>query len=106
MTERDLKDLLTQSHVSRRGFLAAAGLTGVSAFLAACSSGGSATTAPTAAPTAAASAAPPASASAAASAAPSASAAAAEPSYAVEDQLIMYNWSRVHLPGQHRQVQG
>ncbi len=98
MTERDLKELLTQSHVSRRGFLAAAGLTGVSAAIAACTSGGSATSAPTAAPTAAASATAAPSASAAASAAPSASAAAVEPSYAVEDQLIMYNWSEYVSP--------
>ncbi len=95
MTERDLQEMLTRSTVSRRGFLAAAGLTGVSAALAACSSGGapataaaSATAAPSAAP---ASAAPSAAASAAASA-------AVEPSYAVEDELIMYNWSEYVSP--------
>jgi spermidine/putrescine transport system substrate-binding protein len=92
MTERDLKELLTQSSVSRRGFLAAAGLTGVSAAMAACTSGGSATSAPTAAATPAASAASVAPATAAASEAP-ASVAAVEPSYAVEDELIMYNWA-------------
>ena len=106
VTERDLKDLLTQSNVSRRGFLAAAGLTGVSAFLAACSSGGSATTAPTAAPTAAASAAPPASASAAASAAPSASARRRRAVLRRRRPADHVQLVAVHLPGQHRQVQG
>jgi spermidine/putrescine-binding protein len=93
MAERELKDMLAANAVSRRGFLAAAGLTGVSAFLAACSSGGG-TPASAAPPSAAAtptaglpSAAPAESASAPASAAP-------EPSYAPEGELIMYNWAQ------------
>ncbi len=83
MAERDLDAILrrmAKTKVNRRGFLAAAGLTGASAALAACSSPG-ATAAPSVAGSAAASAAP----SAAASAAPSAA--------AVESELFMYNWS-------------
>lgn len=83
MAERDLDAMLrrmAQTKVNRRGFLAAAGLTGSSAVLAACSSPG-ATAAPSAAGSAAASVAP----SAAASAAPSAA--------AVESELFVYNWS-------------
>ena len=92
MTERDIKDLLTQGTVSRRGFLAAAGLTGLSATIAACTgSGGAASAAPTGAATAAPTGAPTTAASeAVSSAAPSV---AAAPSYAVEDELIMYNWA-------------
>lgn len=81
MADRDLDAMLRrigQTSINRRGFLAAAGLTGASAALAACSSPGA-----TAAPSAAASGAPPA--SAAASAAPSAA--------AVENELFVYNWS-------------
>ena len=96
MTERDLQEMLTRSTVSRRGFLAAAGLTGVSAALAACSSGGSPATAAASA-TSAPSAAPPASAAPSAAASAAASA-AVEPSYAVEDELIMYNWSEYVSP--------
>jgi spermidine/putrescine-binding protein len=88
--------MLTRSTVSRRGFLAAAGLTGVSAAIAACSSGGSAATAAASA-TAAPSAAPPESA-APSTAASAAASAAPEPSYAVEDELIMYNWSEYVSP--------
>jgi spermidine/putrescine transport system substrate-binding protein len=81
MAERDLDAMLrrlAQTRVNRRGFLAAAGLTGASAALAACSSpSGGATAAPTAA------------ASAAASDAASGAASAA----AVESELFVYNWS-------------
>lgn len=83
MAERDLDAMLrrmAQTKVNRRGFLAAAGLTGASAAIAACSSPGGATTAPSAA------------ASAGASAAPSAVASAAPPA-AVESELFVYNWS-------------
>ena len=93
MTERDIKDLLTQGPVSRRGFLAAAGLTGLSATIAACTgTGATATDAPTAAATAAPTTAP---ATAAASGAVESAAptVAPAPSYAVEDELIMYNWA-------------
>jgi spermidine/putrescine-binding protein len=72
---------MAQTKVNRRGFLAAAGLTGASAALAACSSpGGGASGAP-------ASAAASAAASADASAAPSAAGGA------VESELFVYNWS-------------
>jgi spermidine/putrescine-binding protein len=83
MAERDLDAMLRRmaaTRVNRRGFLAAAGLTGASAALAACSSPGA-----TAAPSAAASAAPSEAATAAPSAAPSAA--------AVENELFVYNWS-------------
>jgi spermidine/putrescine transport system substrate-binding protein len=83
MAERDLDAMLrrmAQTKVNRRGFLAAAGLTGASAALAACSSSG-ATTAPSAA------------ASAAPSAGPSAEASAAPSAAAIESELFVYNWS-------------
>jgi spermidine/putrescine transport system substrate-binding protein len=83
MAERDLDAMLrrmAQSKVNRRGFLAAAGLTGASAALAACSTPG-ATTVPSAA------------ASAGASAAPSAAGSAAPSAAAVESELFVYNWS-------------
>jgi spermidine/putrescine transport system substrate-binding protein len=84
MAERDLDDVLqrmTQTRVSRRSFLAASGLLGTSAALAACGPSGAGTSsAPSAAPSAAASA----GASAAASAAPS---------FALEAELLTYNWS-------------
>ena len=81
----NLDDILKRAadtKVPRRSFLAAAGLLGGSAALAACSSGtgGSA------------SAAPPASASASAAGGESASASAA-PAADVENELFMYNWS-------------
>jgi spermidine/putrescine transport system substrate-binding protein len=79
MAERDLDAMLRRmaaTKVNRRGFLAAAGLTGASAALAACSTPSGATTAPSAA------------ASAAASAAPSAA-----PAAEVEKELFVYNWS-------------
>jgi spermidine/putrescine transport system substrate-binding protein len=83
MAERDLDAMLrrlAQAKVNRRGFLAAAGLTGASAALAACSSPG-ATTAPSAAASA-----PP-------SAAPSTEVSAAPSAAAVESELFVYNWS-------------
>lgn len=77
---------MAETKVNRRGFLAAAGLTGAAAGLAACSPSGSSPGASVAAPTAAGSAAGTPEASAAASA----SAAAAGP---IEKELFMYNWS-------------
>jgi spermidine/putrescine transport system substrate-binding protein len=80
MAERDLDAMLRrmgQTRVNRRGFLAAAGLTGASAALAACSTpSGGATAAPSAAATAGASAAP-----------------SAAPAAEVEKELFVYNWS-------------
>ena len=70
----------SQNRVPRRSFLAAAGLLGGSAALAACSSGGTSTNSPAAAE----------------SSAPAASSdggASAAPSYEIEKQLYMYNWS-------------
>ncbi len=87
MAERDLDALLRRmahTKVNRRGFLAAAGLTGASAALAACSSPGGASTAPSAAASAA---------SAAASAAGSAVA-----SFELEAELLTYNWSEYVSP--------
>ncbi len=96
MSEQDLDTMLrriAETRVPRRGFLAAAGLTATSAFLAACS-GGTASSAPasaSAAASAAPSAAPP---SASASAAASAEASAAVYEHIdVEPELFMYNWS-------------
>jgi spermidine/putrescine transport system substrate-binding protein len=86
---------MQSTRVNRRGFLAAAGLAGTAAALAACAPSGSATTAPSAA--ASASAAPSPSASAGASASASAGA-VAEPSYATEGELYMYNWSDYVAP--------
>ncbi len=80
MVERDLNEYLSRiarTRVNRRSFLAASGLVGGSAALAACTTGGTASSAPSAAPSVAA--------SAAASAAPSAA--------AVEKELFVYNWS-------------
>jgi spermidine/putrescine transport system substrate-binding protein len=71
--------------VTRRKFLAATGFTSMAAFIAACSRGGTSSAAPSsAAPSQAAPSA------AASSAAPSV---AAEPSYATEGALYMYNWA-------------
>lgn len=89
MAERDLDEMLrrmSQTKVNRRGFLAAAGLTGSAAFLAACSPGGSGSAAP---PSTAASAAPSASEGAVASAAPS---------FEIENELLMYNWAAYVSP--------
>jgi spermidine/putrescine transport system substrate-binding protein len=87
MADRDLDAMLrrmAQTRVNRRGFLAAAGLTGASAALAACSSPGGATTAPSAA-------------ASAASAAPSA-AGSAVASFELESELLTYNWSEYVSP--------
>ncbi len=98
MSEQDLDTMLrriAETRVPRRGFLAAAGLTATSAFLAACSGGGAASGAPA---SAAASAAP---GSAAPSAAASAAASPADsfaPAGEVEKQLFMYNWSEYINP--------
>ncbi|MEA2578533.1 MAG: hypothetical protein QOD78_2121 [Chloroflexota bacterium] len=57
MAERDLDDVLrrmSQTKVNRRGFLAAAGLTGTAAALAACGPSGAATAAPSTVPASAA----------------------------------------------------
>ena len=81
MAERDLDAILRRmaaTKVNRRSFLAAAGLTGSAAALAACSSPGAATTAPSAA---------------APSAAPSAAGPTAAPAAEVEKELFVYNWS-------------
>ncbi|MEX1170883.1 MAG: extracellular solute-binding protein [Chloroflexota bacterium] len=80
MVERDLSDYLARmgrTRVNRRSFLAASGLIGGSAALAACTSGTTSSAARSAAPSAAA--------SEAASAAP--------PATAVEKELFVYNWS-------------
>ena len=87
MAERDLNDLLARSmrsRVNRRSFLAAAGLMGGSAALAACTGGGSETTAPTAGATAAPGATP----------AP----ATPEPAADIESELFIYNWSDYIAP--------
>ena len=88
MAERDLDAMLRrmgQTRVNRRGFLAAAGLTGASAALAACSTPSGATTPPSSA------------ASGGASAAPS-TGASAPPAAAVESEFFMYNWSDYTSP--------
>ncbi len=85
MAERDLGEYLariSQNKVHRRSFLAASGLVGTSAFLAACSSAGSSSGA-SAAPAASASAAP---------------AATAAPAGDIENSLFMYNWSEYINP--------
>ena len=78
---------VSANEITRRRFLAATGFASIAAFIAACGPGAS-SAAPSAAPPSAApsSSAPP-------SEAPSASAAAAEPSYATEGALFMYNWA-------------
>jgi spermidine/putrescine transport system substrate-binding protein len=81
---------MSETRINRRGFLAAAGLTGIGAAIAACTSG-TASSAPSAAASAAPTTAP---ASAAASAAASAGASAAAYEHTdVEKELFMYNWS-------------
>jgi spermidine/putrescine transport system substrate-binding protein len=80
MAERDLDALMRRmaaARVNRRGFLAGSGLAGLSAFIAACTSGGGATASPGG--------------TSAASAAPSGSAAASAPP--VEGALYMFNWA-------------
>jgi len=90
MAERDLDAVLrrmSQTRVNRRGFLAAAGLTGTAAALAACSPGTGGSAAP-----ASASAAP-------GSVAPSAAAVdTPAPSYEIEKELFMYNWAAYVSP--------
>jgi spermidine/putrescine-binding protein len=79
MAERDLEAMLARmaaNKVNRRSFLATSGLLGTSAFLAACSGGGSASAAPSAAASAAAS-----------------TGASAAPAGDVESELFVYNWS-------------
>jgi hypothetical protein len=80
MAERDLDEMLrriSQNRVNRRSFLAASGLVGTSAFLAACSSGASGSSAPSAD---------------AGTAAPSADAgSSAPPAGDVENELFVYN---------------
>jgi spermidine/putrescine-binding protein len=82
MAERDLDEMLrriSQNRVNRRSFLAASGLVGTSAFLAACSSGASGSSAPSAD---------------AGTAAPSADAGTSVPPAGdVENELFVYNWS-------------
>jgi spermidine/putrescine transport system substrate-binding protein len=90
MAERDLDDMLrrmSQTRVNRRGFLAAAGLTGTAAALAACSPGGGTSAAPSGAPVASASA----GASVGAVASP-------VPSFEIESELLMYNWAAYVSP--------
>ena len=84
---------MAQTKVSRRGFLAAAGLIGGSAALAACTGSSGATVAPTSSEPSTAPE-PSTEASAAESAAPTAA-----PSYAIEDELWMLNWSGYVDPG-------
>ena len=94
--DRDLDALLARmarTRVNRRGFLAGTGLAGLSAFIAACTQGGS-SAAPSAAPVA--SAAPPASTGTEPSAEASAAASARPSAVAVtetEGTLLMYNWA-------------
>jgi spermidine/putrescine transport system substrate-binding protein len=89
VAERDLDEVLrrmSQTKVNRRGFLAAAGLTGTAAALAACGPSGAASTAPSTAP---------------ASAAPSTAvveSAAPAPSFEIEKELLMYNWAAYVSP--------
>ena len=87
VADQDLDGLLARmarTKVNRRSFLAASGLAGTSAFLAACSSSGG-----TPSPSTATSQAP--SGTAAASASATSTAAASQPE--VESELFMYNWS-------------
>jgi spermidine/putrescine transport system substrate-binding protein len=87
VAQRHLHEVLREGggvKINRRGFLYASGLTASAAYLAACSGGGSSPAAPTAAGSAAGSAAPPASAGASTG---------AEPSYATEGALYMFNWA-------------
>lgn len=84
MAERDLNELLdrmARTRIPRRNFLAGTGLAGLSAFIAACTGGGSTTG----------SAGPATPAGSPGSAAPSGSGAA--PTYNTEGALYMYNWS-------------
>ncbi len=90
MAERDLNELLARSmrtRVNRRSFLAAAGLMGGSAALAACTTGGTATASPGGTP--------------AGSVTPSVGptdAASAPPAGDIESELFIYNWSDYIAP--------
>jgi spermidine/putrescine transport system substrate-binding protein len=91
MAERDLEDTLrrmSQTRVNRRGFLAATGLAGTAAALAACSPSAGGSTAPS-------SAAPAASATPVASQGSVATPAA---SFEIEKELLMYNWAAYVSP--------
>ena len=89
MAQRDLDEVvrrMSQTRVNRRGFLAAAGLTGTAAALAACGPGGGGSAAP-------------ASVAAPGSVAPSAAAVdTPAPSYVIEKELFMYNWAAYVSP--------
>ncbi len=90
---------IARAAISRRRFMTGAALAGVSAFLAACAP--SVATAPPseAAASSAPSAAPPASAATSASAAPTAAPTATPvPSYSLEQNLYLYNWSDYFNP--------
>ena len=92
MTDRDLDRIIARMNaprVTRRGFLAASGLTGFAAFLAACSSNG-ASTAPSTAASTAPTTAPSTAASTAASVAPSGPPGGTG---TTEGKLFMYNWA-------------
>jgi spermidine/putrescine-binding protein len=99
MAERDVDQILSRAgsaRMSRRGFLAASGMTGMAAALAACTTNSAApsvaaSTTPSAAPPA--STTPSSAPSVAESLAPSPAA-----SYEIEDSLYMYNWSQYISP--------
>lgn len=89
MADQDLEDILqrmARTKVNRRGFMAASGLTGMAAFLAACA-GRASSSAPSATPASAV----PSSTAAAGSVAPSIEASAAP--VVTEGALYMYNWA-------------
>jgi len=95
VAEHDLDEALGRmggARMSRRRFLYLAGLSGSAAALAACAGSN---TSPSASAVAAAS---PAATAAGASLAPSAAAATPAPSYEIEKQLYMYNWSQYISP--------
>jgi spermidine/putrescine transport system substrate-binding protein len=81
----NMLERIAATQVNRRGFLAAAGYTSLAAFLAACTGGAASTPGASAAPSVA----PP---STEPSVAPSI-APTPRPSYKVESELLMYNWS-------------
>ena len=88
---------MAETKVNRRGFLAAAGLSGVAAALAACGTGTGTSSAPSAAASAA-SASTAASAAAASSSAEATTATSFAAAGPVEKQLYMYNWSQYISP--------